>query len=279
MTASGTARIAKASVRSSQGVAYRVGQRLITDGVPVLILLIWYLESFNQPEFILPSPIKVAIKTADLLGLDPLLAKNTLDSIVRVLVSVGISLGLGTMLVMLARYVPITRGFIVFRLMPFLNAAPALGWAIIGLYWFRVSDLGVIFVEVAILLPFTMINMWEGLNNLDEELLEMANSFTRNRAKTLRAVVFPMLLPYLFIAIRVSYGTCWKVALFAELFGAPSGLGHLLNLARENLDSVTVFASVLVMIILVFLVQSLILDRVERWLQPQRKAGATLGAQ
>jgi NitT/TauT family transport system permease protein/sulfonate transport system permease protein len=258
-----------------KSVAYRVSYRLIADGLPVLILILWYYESFHQPEFILPSPVKVAVRTTELLGLDRLLASNTWDSIQRVLTSVVIALLLGAFLVIVAKYVPIFQGFVVGRVMTFFNAAPALGWAIVGVYWFHVSDLGVIFVEVAILLPFSMINLWEGLKNLDEEVVEMASSFSRNRIKTLFAVVLPMLLPYLFAAVRVSYGTAWKVALFAELFGAPSGLGYLLNIARESFDSVTVFACFLTLIILVYAVQYLVFNPLEWWLTPQRRSAFT----
>jgi NitT/TauT family transport system permease protein/sulfonate transport system permease protein len=262
--------VARTQVKNKP-VAYRVGYRLITDGLPVLILFLWYYESFHQPEFILPSPIKVAARTVQLLGLDRQLASNTFDSVQRVLLSVVIALFLGAFLVILAKYVPIFQGFVVDRVMSFFNAAPALGWAIVGVYWFHVSDIGVIFVEVAILLPFTMINLWEGLKNLDEELVEMATSFSRNRLKTLFAVVLPMLLPFVFAAVRVSYGTAWKVALFAELFGAPSGLGYLLNIARESFDSVTVFACFLTLILLVYAVQYLVFNPVQWWLTPQRR--------
>jgi NitT/TauT family transport system permease protein/sulfonate transport system permease protein len=258
-----------------KSVAYRIGYRLIADGLPVMILFLWYYESLHQPEFILPSPIKVAIRTTELFGLDRQLASNTWDSVQRVLMSVVIAMLLGAFLVIVAKYVPIFQGFVVGRVMTFFNAAPALGWAIVGVYWFHVSDIGVIFVEVAILLPFSMINLWEGLKNLDEELVEMASSFSRNRIKTLFAVVLPMLLPYLFAALRVSYGTAWKVALFAELFGAPSGLGYLLNIARESFDSVTVFACFVTLIILVYAVQYAVFNPLEWWLTPQRRSAFT----
>ena len=271
-----SAALGKGMARNNRGAgqtpAHRIYRRLIADGLPVLILILWYYESLHQPEFILPSPFKVAIRTGQLLGFDSLLAANTWDSILRVLSSLVIALLLGAFLVILAKYLPIFEGFVVDRFMPFFNAAPALGWAVVGVYWFHVSDIGVVFVEVAILLPFSMINLWEGLKNLDEELVEMASSFSRNRVKTLVAIVLPMLLPYVFAAVRVSYGTAWKVALFAELFGAPSGLGYLLNIARENFDSVTVFACFLTLIILVYVVQYAVFKPLEWWLTPQRRS-------
>lgn len=255
-----------------RAVLYRVSSAVITDGLVVALLIAWYFGAKHVQPYLLPSPRLVGSKVLDLLGRDPTLASNTLVSAERVVVSVVLGLVLGSALVIVARYVPLLRGFIVYRFMPFMNAMPALGWAIIGLFWFHVSSLGVIFVEVVILLPFVMINMWEGMKELDHELLEMTMSFTRSRSRTLRKVVMPLLLPYFFASLRISFGTAWKIALFAELFGAPSGLGYLINLAQQNTDSVTVFAAVIIIIAIVFLVQWLIFDQIEKALFRQRGA-------
>ena len=58
--------------------------------------------------------------------------------------------------------------------------------------------------------------------------------------------------------------------------GAPSGIGYVLNLARQNLDSPTVFASIFVLMLLVYVVQVFIINRLEHWLTPHRRAGRTL---
>ena len=90
---------------------------------------------------------------------------------------------------------------------------PSVGWAILAVIWFKVSDFTVVFVQVMILLPFSLINFAEGLRNLDREVIEMAESFARRRATTIVKVVIPMLMPYGVAALRVSYGVCWKIAL------------------------------------------------------------------
>lgn len=238
--------------------------RLTTDGLVLVALVAWYIGSLHLPEYVLPDPFAVGYKVYELLGGDPSLAVNTLDTAIRVFLAVIIALILGTALVVVARYIPFANGFLIHRLMPFLNAMPALGWAIMGLFWFGISSGGVVFVEVAILVPFVMINVWEGLKGLDSELMEMTQSFTRNRTKTFGLVVTPLLLPYFFAAARISFGTAWKVALFAEIFSAPSGLGYLINLAQQLSDSVTVFAAVIVIVIFVFLFERLVFDNLEK---------------
>ncbi len=44
-----------------------------------------------------------------------------------------------------------------------LNSFPSIGWAILAAIWFDPGDFGVIFVEVAILILFCLINIAEGL--------------------------------------------------------------------------------------------------------------------
>jgi NitT/TauT family transport system permease protein/sulfonate transport system permease protein len=74
--------------------------------------------------------------------------------------------------------------------------------------------------------------------------------------------------------VRIAFGTAWKVALFAELYGAPSGLGYVISIAQQNSDTVTVFAAILVIVVIVFVTQLIVFDRLERVLFRQRRAGA-----
>jgi NitT/TauT family transport system permease protein/sulfonate transport system permease protein len=159
-------------------------RELATDGPLVALLLAWIFLAKHVSAYILPRPNHVVHQAFDLLGGDASLATNTWITFERVLIAVGISTVVGSALVLIPRYVRLTSGFILRRLMPFLNAMPALGWAILGLFWFHVSSTGVIFVEIAILLPFVMINMAEGVKELDGELLEMSASFTRRSDRT-----------------------------------------------------------------------------------------------
>jgi len=259
-------------------VGHLTAYRLVTDGVPLALVIVWYVVALDAPEYILPDPVKVLGRTFELLFTNPTLAQHTYISLARVLVSVALSLVIGSALVLLARYVSLTRGLLVERLLPTLNAFPSLGWAIIGLYWFGVSDIAVIFVEIAILLPFAMINVWEGLKQLDEDTMEMAYSFTRDRAKVLRKIVLPLLLPYMLAALRISYGVAWKVALVAELFGSSVGLGYLLSYSRQQFDSAMLFAVILTLIVLVYAIDKLVFERAEERVTSYRSQTASTSA-
>jgi len=246
-------------------------QRLITESALIAGLAAWFLMSGRVPAYVLPDPLAVAGAAWDLLT-DPALAVHTLASALRVVTALAAAMAAGTVLVLAAYYVPALRGLVNERLTPFFNAFPTLGWAILAVLWFGITDTGVIFVQAAILLPFVLITLWEGVSNLDAEMVEMARSFTRSEVRVLGKVIAPMLLPYAFAAMRMSYGVSWKIALIAEIFGTNRGLGYLMTLARSNFDSRMLFAAVLVVIVLVFAGDRFVFAPIQRRLTAWRAA-------
>ena len=238
----------------------RILSIVLANGAPILFLLAWWLIAQRVPPYILPSPVAVAQATGDLLvGTD---AIHTYTSFIRVLIAVVVALGLGGMLVMMANLLPVTEALVGNRVLPFLNSIPSLGWAIVGVVWFGVSNLAVIFVLTAILLPFCMVNLWEGTRAIDRGLVEMGQSFTRSRWKVFHRIELPLLMPYVFAAVRLSFSVGWKVALIAEFFGARQGLGIVMNRARQNFDTPLLFAAIAVVLIIVFIFERLIFDRI-----------------
>jgi ABC-type nitrate/sulfonate/bicarbonate transport system permease component len=67
----------------------------------------------------------------------------------------------------------------------------------------------------------------------------------------LSKVIVPMMVPYVFAALRISFGVAWKVTLTAELFGGNAGIGYLLNVARQEFDTETIFAEILFILLFV----------------------------
>jgi NitT/TauT family transport system ATP-binding protein len=237
-------------------------QRLVADGFVALTLLAWYVYSKFVPEFIIPNPLDVLRITGELFYSQRYMW-DTYTSFVRVAASVALSLGIAGVIVCAGWYLSPLRLLVANRIIPILNAFPSLGWAILAVIWFGVNTISVLFVEVAILLPFAMINLWEGVKSLDAETLEMAHSFTKGRWSILYHITLPLLFPFIFSAVRMSYGVAWKVALISELFGAEVGLGHLLNIASQSLDTPLIFAVIVTLIILVIGVERLVFDPIE----------------
>jgi ABC-type nitrate/sulfonate/bicarbonate transport system permease component len=115
-----------------------------------------------------------------------------------------------------------------------------------------------------ILIPFITINLRTGLSELDADLVELGRSLSRSRFRRLVKILVPMLVPYVFAALRTSFGVAWKVVLTAELFGGNAGVGYLLNVARQEFDTETIFAIISFILLFVALTESFIFRPLQR---------------
>ncbi|MCP5152701.1 MAG: ABC transporter permease subunit [Ectothiorhodospiraceae bacterium] len=242
---------------------HRLVSRLLADGLVVAVVVVWWLLSTRLPEFVLPGPGAVLERLVDLFT-EPELVSQTALSAARVVGSVVVAVLAGSLLALLARFVPLLTLVVERRLQPFLNSFPSVGWAILAVIWFDISNFSVMLVQVMILIPFCLINVLQGLRELDPELMEMARSFTRSRRKTVVRIMLPMLMPYVMAATRIAYGVGWKIALVSELFGADSGLGYLMLQAQINADAPMVFATCLAIVVLFYVGERVVLDPIAR---------------
>ena len=252
---------------NSAAVAPAAGERplsaALAEGLIVAAVVGWWAVARDLSEAVMPDPWTVAKTTAELFT-EPDQLAHTLTSMVRVVASVILAVLLGTLLAFLPRRYPAFDVIVYGRIQPFLNAFPSVGWAIVASIWFGPSHETIVFVEVAILTPFCLVNVAQGLRELDAEAVEMARSFTRSRRKTFFLVTIPLLMPYIVAALRIAYGVGWKIALVAELFGTESGLGFLMLRAQTLSDAATVFAACFAVVILFIAGEKLVIDPLAR---------------
>jgi NitT/TauT family transport system permease protein len=246
--------------------AYDLTSRAIGDGLIVLVVVGWWYLSLDLPDFVLPPPQMVGKALLNLF-VEPSQLLHVAVSALRVIASVIIAVVLGTVLALLPWRWPVLRLVIDNGVAPILNSFPSVGWAILAVIWFQVSNLTVIFVEVAILTPFCLINVDEGLKELDLELAEMGRSFTRKGARVFFRVTLPLLAPYLMGAVRMSYGVGWKLALVAELFGTTIGLGYLMLQAQTVGNAAAVFATCFTIIVMFVAGERLVINPLDRMLK------------
>jgi NitT/TauT family transport system permease protein/sulfonate transport system permease protein len=229
--------------RTHGPAASRLAAHLFT----LVFLVIWEAASFIAPSYLLPGPVQVASRLW-------LFVTSWRDlghlgaSLYHVAASIAVSFVIGSLLALIPYYVPVLRFAIERRIGPFLNSFSAIGWTLLSIMWFGVTPLTVIFAISAVLVPFALVNMSAGLASIDPETIEMARSFTRRRARMFARVIVPSLYPFIFATLRIMFGVAWKVTLTAELFGGNSGLGYMINMARQEFDTATIFAAIVLII-------------------------------
>jgi NitT/TauT family transport system permease protein/sulfonate transport system permease protein len=221
---------------------------LIGNGGLAVLVLLWQLAAATGVAGGLPGPAKVAASLWSLLQ-DHAFLMDLLASGVRVLLSLAAAMAIGGVLALLPYGLPWLNGIVHGTLKPFFNSFPAIAWVLLASIWLGVSNLTVVLVQTAILIPFCLVTISEGVRLIDREIMEMGRSFTRSRPRLLVSITLPLLLPYLVSALRSAYGVAWKIALVAELFGARSGLGFAMLRAETASDTTGVLAVCLVIVI------------------------------
>ena len=237
---------------------------LVALAFAATLALAWGVAAGRVPPYILPSPADVAKAALAFFGSARQLA-HLGATLTHICVSIAIAFVLGALLALAAHYAAWSAPAIHRRLSPFLNAFSGIGWTLLAVIWFGVSSATVVFTITVVLLPFALVNLREGLESLDRELLEMGRSFGRGGFSNFAAIVVPALLPFGAATLRIMFGVAWKVALTAELFGGSRGLGYMINIARQDYDTATIFTVILFIILVVYLADRLLFAPLERY--------------
>lgn len=244
-------------------VRARPGADALAHLFTAAMLLLWWAYSQIVPAYQLPGPWPVAQRIVGFLS-DPIEVAQLGLSLMHVSVAIAIAFVVGCALAALAHYCRPLRLLIDGRLTPFLNAFSGIGWLFIAILWFGLNSVTVVFAVTLILVPFTIINVRAGLQELDADLLELGHSLTRSPLRRAARIIVPLLVPYLFAALRTSFGVSWKVVLTAELFGGNAGVGYLLNVARQEFDTETIFAIICFILLFVATAEVVLFRPIQR---------------
>jgi len=94
--------------------------------------------------------------------------------------------------------------------------------------------------------PIT-VNVLDGLRAVDAEQLKLMRSFGASRLRTLRAVELPAALPSFFSGLRVAATVSVIGAVFGEWAGSDAGLGRLVLLGNNQLQTPRVYAGIVLL--------------------------------
>jgi len=112
--------------------------------------------------------------------------------------------------------------------------------------------------------PSVAINLWEGVKTIDFKLVEMARIFEAGRARILRRVLLPQVLPFIMASVRMGLGIVWKIAVLVELIGRPNGVGFKLFYWYQLADMAQVLAWTLLFTLIMLAIELGILKLVEQ---------------
>jgi sulfonate transport system permease protein len=113
------------------------------------------------------------------------------------------------------------------RMLPHLALVPLLiVWVGIG------ESMKITLVALGSFFPLYF-NIYAGIRDIDERLVEAARTCGLGQWARLRLVVLPGTLPSLFLGLRLSIGAAWLSLVVGEQTNTQSGIGFLMMEARD----------------------------------------------
>jgi len=143
------------------------------------------------------------------------------------------------------------------------GSVPGIVYAIMALVIFGIGFQGPVLAVGLISMPFIALNVAEGIEGVDQDLVRMSSAYGRNERQVLRHVTAPSILPFVFAGVRLSFAIAWKVEALTEVFGSSNGVGFQIRFAFQGFSITRVLAWTL-MFIFVLLVIERILAVLER---------------
>jgi NitT/TauT family transport system permease protein/taurine transport system permease protein len=127
-------------------------------------------------------------------------------------------------------------------IMEILRPIPPLAWIPLSILWFGLGDEQNEFIIFLGMFFPILVNTIVGVKNIDPNLVRAARSLGAPEHKLLARIVLKGALPQIITGVRIGLGVGWMALVAAELVGANSGLGFLINDARSMLrtDTITV---------------------------------------
>jgi NitT/TauT family transport system permease protein len=134
-----------------------------------------------------------------------------------------------------------------------LLTVPSVIWAFMAVLWFGLTEFIVpVFVIVVIIVPYVAIQMWQGTESVDQDLLDMAAAFGASQEQIWREILIPHLTPYTFATARLAFTLSWKLSLIGEIFGSNSGVGVIVRNNFLNFQTDMIIAWALPIMFLMF---------------------------
>ncbi len=200
---------------------------------PLLLVLVW--EGASRLGILSPATLTApsqAILTGWQMIVDGTLLPHLLASAGRAYS--GLFMGVLTgVLLALASGLTRTGEALIDGLVQIKRAVPTLALIPLVIIWLGIGEAMKIFlIFTAVLVPI-YINTHAALRGIDIGHDELAQTLGLTRSEFIRKVALPGALPGFFVALRLSVSLCWTALVVLELINTQTGIGYLMNRARD----------------------------------------------
>ena len=126
--------------------------------------------------------------------------------------------------------------------------------------WFGIGfQTKAIYTAILVFFPVFM-NTLSGVRDVSQDLIDVIRVMGASRANTIRKILIPSALAWLFAGLRISVPYALVGAIVAEMFTSNVGLGYLINYYANQFDTASLFATLFVTTILGLMLNAIVVQ-------------------
>lgn len=245
-----------------KGISIALTNALLGVLIPLLIIVIWEIAGMlgKLNPVLLPRPTQILAELVALTSSGELahhLGISTWRALVGFVVGGGLGLITGTWVGFSYRAESLLDPSLqMLRTLPHLAIAP------LFILWFGFGETSkLLLIAKGSFFPL-YVNTFLGIRSVDTKLFDVGRVLQFSRWQLITKLILPAALPNILLGARLSLGVAWLGLVVAELMGASSGVGYLINDARSFSWTEVVFVG-----IIVFAVVGKLSDSIVKWLE------------
>ncbi|WP_280436875.1 ABC transporter permease [Nocardia carnea] len=209
------------------------------------LFVVWELlvVVFDPPEFLLVGPVSAF---AELMERPEYFATNTFVTLQEALAGFALGTALGVLCGAALHYSATIRSFLYPALVA-IDTIPKVALAPLFIVWFGFGFESKAFVAMAIAFFPLVINTYDGLSSVPNELQELARINKASSWKKMTKIEMIYALPSIFSGAKISISLAVGGAVVGEFIAGSKGLGYVILLANSQVDLPSMFAAFIVL--------------------------------
>ncbi len=215
-----------------------------------------------KPSYVLPGPAPVFSRLVRDIG-SGLLLHAMAHTMWRAAIGYGIAVVIGSGLGILVARSRVVRAAIG-SLLTGLQTMPTIAWFPFAILLFGLSETAIIFVVILGAAPAIANGLISGVDNIPPILLRAGRVLGAKGISSYRHVVIPAALPGFVSGLKQGWAFAWRSLMAGELLVLlGSSLGVVLQNDRDNSDAPGLIATMIVILLIGIVVDSLLFARAE----------------
>lgn len=217
----------------------------------------WWLAAARSGNVLLPTPLQVAVAGWEL-TVDGTLFANAAASLGRVVSGFVLGVALAIPAGFLMGWYRLARG-LVEPWVQFMRTVPPLALIPLVIVILGIGEDAKVFVIFLASFLSCVLATYQGVRNVDNTLVNAARVLGAGDFTIFMRVVVPASTPFIFVGMRVALGSAWATLVASELIAAPTGLGRMMQVATQFLQTDRIVVGIIMIGLLGFLMDRMLL--------------------